>query len=84
MNVSVSVSRDRYGTVFALLLASFLAAAVLSGRLSRIVTLMLYATALILVLRSTTFPVRAPRYLRWGLLAGSVLSSCWWRRRPAG
>jgi hypothetical protein len=76
----VSVSRggegsapDRFGAVFSLLLASFLAAAVLDGRLSRIVTLMLYATSLILALRSATFPARAPRYLPWGLLAGSVL-----------
>jgi hypothetical protein len=58
---------------FLLLLTSFLAAAVLSDRLSRIVTLLLFAGAMILVLRSAKLPARAPRYLRWGLLAGSVL-----------
>jgi len=71
--VTGSVSRDRYGMVFTLLLASFLAATVLSGRGSRIVTLLLYAGALVLVLRPATLPGRSARYLRWGLLAGSVL-----------
>lgn len=68
-----SVERDRYGMVFTLLLASFLAATVLSGRGSRAVTLLLYAGALVLVLRSATLPGRSARFLRWGLLAGSVL-----------
>jgi hypothetical protein len=59
--------------VFALLMASFLAAALLDNRRSRIVTLLLYAAAMFLVLRSTPLPVRAPGYVRWGLLAGSAL-----------
>jgi hypothetical protein len=68
-----SGSRDRYGLAFTLLLASFLAATVLNGRGSRIVTLVLYAGALVLVLRTATLPGRSARYLRWGLLTGSVL-----------
>jgi len=71
--VTESVSRDRYGMVFTLLLASFLAATVLSGRGSRIVTLLLYAAALVLVLRTARLPGRSARYLRWGLLVGSVI-----------
>ncbi len=68
-----AVSRDRYGMAFTLLLASFLAATVLSGRGSRIVTLVLYAGALVLVLRTATLPGRSAHHLRWGLPAGSVI-----------
>jgi len=59
--------------VFSLLLTSFLAAALLNSRVSRIVTLLLCAGALVLVMRSPDLPVRATRHLRWALLAGSVL-----------
>jgi hypothetical protein len=59
--------------VFTLLLASFVAAAVLSSRPARIVTLLLYAGALLLALRIARFPPRVARLLRWGLLAGSAL-----------
>jgi drug/metabolite transporter (DMT)-like permease len=64
---------DRYGLVFALLLACFAVTAVLSNRPARVVTLILYASALVLALRSARFPMRTARRLRWGLLAGSVV-----------
>jgi hypothetical protein len=66
-------SPDRYGMVFTLLLASFVAAAVLSSRPARLVTLLLYAGALLLALRIAHFPPRVARWLRGGLLAGSAL-----------
>jgi hypothetical protein len=64
---------DRYGMVFTLLLTSFVAAAVLTNRPARIVTLILYAGALLLALRIAHFPHRVARRLRWGLLGGSAL-----------
>ena len=63
---------DRYGLVFALLLASFLTAPVLSTRPSRAVTTILFAAALILALRFARLPPLRVRYLRWILVAGSV------------
>jgi hypothetical protein len=59
--------------VFALLLASFVAASVLSTRPARIVTLFLYAGALLLALRIARFPPRMAWWLRCGLLVGSAL-----------
>jgi hypothetical protein len=59
--------------VFTLLLASFLAAAALSTREARIVTLLLYAGALVLALRYAEFPGLAARQLRWGLVVASAI-----------
>ncbi|WP_433727649.1 potassium channel family protein [Actinoplanes sp. CA-051413] len=64
---------DRYGLVFTLLLASFLTAAFLSSRPSRVVTILLFAAALVLALRFTDIPSRRSRRLRGGLLVGSVI-----------
>jgi hypothetical protein len=59
--------------VFTLLVASFVAGAVLTGRPAQIVMLLLYAGALLLALRFAKMPARVGRRLRWGLLAGSAL-----------
>jgi hypothetical protein len=56
--------------VFTLLLASFAAAAVLSNRQARIVTLLLYAGALLLALRIAHFPPRTAWLLRSALVGG--------------
>ncbi len=66
--------KDRYGTVFALLLTSFLTGAVLTNARARlVVTILLYAAALVLALRFAQLPPRVARRLRWGLLAGSAV-----------
>jgi hypothetical protein len=58
--------------VFTLLLASFVVAAVLDNGPARIVTLLLYACALLLALRIAHFPRHVAWGLRCGLLAGSA------------
>ncbi|MEU7906521.1 ion channel [Actinoplanes sp. NPDC049118] len=64
---------DRYGMMFALLLASFLVAGVLDGRLARLVTLSFYVFVLVLALRFARLPARTRRWLRRTLLAGSAV-----------
>ncbi|MET8148519.1 potassium channel family protein [Actinoplanes sp. NPDC049668] len=64
---------DRYGMMFVLLLASFIVAGVLDGRLARLVTLLLYVVALILALRFARLPASTARLLRHLLVAGSAL-----------
>jgi uncharacterized membrane protein YgdD (TMEM256/DUF423 family) len=59
--------------MFALLLASFLAPAVLSDRPARTTTILIYVGALALALRQAQFPSRRSRRLRWVLLAGSAV-----------
>ncbi len=66
-------SPDRFGLVLALLLACFVVTAVLGNGLARVITLLLYASALVLALRSAHFPARIARRLRWVLLAGTAV-----------
>ena len=65
--------QDRYGVVFALLLLSFLVAAVLNDNQAKAVTSLLYVVALVLALRFAQLSARAARRLRWVVLTGSVL-----------
>jgi ion channel len=62
---------DRYGLVLALLLASFLTAALLNSRRSA-VTILLFTAALILALRFARLRRRRTRQLYWLLFTGSV------------
>lgn len=64
---------DRYGMVFALLLASFVVAGVLDGRLARLITLLFYVAVVVLALRFARLPAHTARWLRRILVAGSVI-----------
>jgi hypothetical protein len=75
MTSDESTRPDRYGAVFALLLLSFLAAAVLGDRPAKVVNSLLYVTALVLALRFTQSPGRIARRGSWLLLIGSVLAA---------
>jgi hypothetical protein len=57
---------DGYGAVLRLLMAGFVAAAVLSNRPARVVTVLLHAAALVLTLRVAHFPAWTAWRLRWG------------------
>jgi hypothetical protein len=64
---------DRYGMVFALLLASFVVAGMVDGRLARLITLLVFVAVLVLTLRFARLPARTARWLRRILLAGSLV-----------
>ncbi len=61
---------DRYGLVLLLLVSSYLLTAFVADDQARILPLLLYVAALLLVLRGTR--LRRPRLL-WGLLVGSAV-----------
>lgn len=66
--------RDRFGLVLLLLVASFVVSAFLSGKLPRILPLLVYLVALTLAVRGA-HPV--PRWLRrllWAVAAGSAVA----------
>ncbi|GID95660.1 potassium channel family protein [Amorphoplanes digitatis] len=64
---------DRYGMMFVLLLASFVVAGMLDGRLARLITLVFYVVVLVLALRFARLSAGTARWLRRMLLAGSVV-----------
>jgi hypothetical protein len=68
----VTPHRDRYALVFALLIVSYLASALVTSPRARTVTLLLFVAALLIALRSAHLSGRLVRRTRWVMITGSV------------
>jgi hypothetical protein len=66
------VSRDRFGLVFLLLSTSFLLSAFVPGHPGRSLPALLYAVALVVMLRPSQLPDRRWRWSGWILLLGTL------------
>src|SRR5256885_12126972 len=65
-------SRDRFGLVFLLLSTSFLLSAFVPGHPGRSLPALLYAVALVVLLRPSQLPERRWRWPGWILLLGAL------------